>query len=256
MNRKLLVTLLHKNIEELGMITESLLEENEYPQSIILLATRKTEDIQLLLHELAIMPEATTELPTVEEIVTQDETVAETIENNTAITNEQPDTTTVNNSEPEFIGEIPLILPENEPEPEPEPEAEAEASETSIETVVAPAQSGHATHENKVQTIADKIAGNSTSTRNENLSGKDNSLSASLANKKIADIKQAISIGDRFRFQRELFRSNGEDMNKTLNYLNLLATEEEAMSFLKSKYGWDETNPTVEDFYQLVKRKF
>lgn len=254
MNRKLLVTLLHKNIEELGMITESLLEENEYPQSIILLATRKTEDIQLLLHELAIMPEATTELPTVEEIVTQDETVAETIENNTAITNEQPDTTTVNDSEPEFIGEIPLILPENEPEPEPEPEAEA--SETSIETVVAPAQSGHATHENKVQTIADKIAGNSTSTRNENLSGKDNSLSASLANKKIADIKQAISIGDRFRFQRELFRSNGEDMNKTLNYLNLLATEEEAMSFLKSKYGWDETNPTAEDFYQLVKRKF
>ena len=147
----------------------------------------------------------------------------------------------------------PLALSEA---PDPEPEPEAEASETSIETVVAPAQSGHATHENKVQTIADKIAGNSTSTRNENLSGKDNSLSASLANKKIADIKQAISIGDRFRFQRELFRSNGEDMNKTLNYLNLLATEEEAMSFLKSKYGWDETNPTAEDFYQLVKRKF
>jgi|GEM_PF-501574 len=105
------------------------------------------------------------------------------------------------------------------------------------------------------KTIADKVA-SGTHSRNEMLSHADNSLSASLANKKISDIKQAISIGDRFRFQRELFKSNGEDMNKTLTYINQLATFEEVLAFVNSKYAWDEKNPAVIDFYQLVKRKF
>lgn len=84
----------------------------------------------------------------------------------------------------------------------------------------------------------------------------DNSLGATLANQKIDDIKKAISIGDRFRFQRELFRGNGEDMNKTLNYLNQLATFDEAVSFLQAKYKWEEENETAQDFYQILKRRF
>jgi len=95
-----------------------------------------------------------------------------------------------------------------------------------------------------------------TPTRNELLSTPENTLSSTLANTKISDIKQAISIGDRFRFQRELFRGNGEDMNKTLTYLNLLATLDEAVSFLHSKYGWTSDNETAEDFYQIVIRRF
>ena len=84
----------------------------------------------------------------------------------------------------------------------------------------------------------------------------DNSLGATLANQKIDDIKKAISIGDRFRFQRELFRGNGEDMNKTLNYLNQLATFDEAVSFLQAKYKWEKENETAQDFYQILKRRF
>jgi hypothetical protein len=65
-----------------------------------------------------------------------------------------------------------------------------------------------------------------------------------------------MSIGDRFRFQRELFNANGEDMNKTIAYINQLATYQEVESFLKSKYKWAEENETAEDFFQLVRRKF
>jgi len=111
------------------------------------------------------------------------------------------------------------------------------------------------TEESKKTTIADKII-SPTVSRNEILAKTDKSLSASIAHKKIDDIKQAISIGDRFRFQRELFRGNGEDMNKTLNYINQLATLDEAVTFLQSKYGWDTGNETTEDFYQILKRKF
>jgi hypothetical protein len=45
-------------------------------------------------------------------------------------------------------------------------------------------------------------------------------------------------------------------MNKTLNYINQLATMDEATSFLKSKYGWAVENETADDFYQILKRKF
>jgi hypothetical protein len=92
--------------------------------------------------------------------------------------------------------------------------------------------------------------------RNDLLSRADNSIGSTLANKKISDIKQAINIGDRFRFQRELFKGNGEDMNKTLSYINQLATIDEVQSFLQSKYNWLSENETVEDFYQIVKRRF
>ena len=62
-----------------------------------------------------------------------------------------------------------------------------------------------ASEEHKRTIIAERII-QPTVSRNEILAKGDNSLSASIANKKIADIKQAISIGDRFRFQRMLFQ--------------------------------------------------
>jgi hypothetical protein len=45
-------------------------------------------------------------------------------------------------------------------------------------------------------------------------------------------------------------------MNKTLNYINQLATIEEVLSFLQLKYGWAAEHETAEDFYQIVRRRF
>jgi len=279
MNRKLLVTLLHKNIEELGMITESFLEMNEYPKTIIQLAKRKTEDIQTILDELAGNKENLETIKIAD--INQNEVKIEEI-----FIEQQP----IEIPEPVAALE-PVILPEPNEVKAPieihapadsiieeqafieiqmddietttettieqtiEIEENNETSETTLTTETTITETKTHSEETKIITFAYKMALQTVS-RNEKLSHADNSLSASLANKKITDIKQAISIGDRFRFQRELFKSNGEDMNKTLSYINQLATLNEAMSFLKSKYGWDETNEAVEDFYQIVKRKF
>lgn len=111
------------------------------------------------------------------------------------------------------------------------------------------------TVEKKV-TLAEKISGNGIS-RNDMMSRAENGgINAAIGSKKVDDIRQAISLGDRFRFQRELFKNNGEEMNKTLSYINKLATYEEVISFLQSKYAWEEGNVAAEDFYQIIKRKF
>lgn len=105
-------------------------------------------------------------------------------------------------------------------------------------------------------TIAEKLA-SQTITRNELHAKNDaNGFNNTIGYKKIEDIRQAISLGDRFRFQRELFRNNGEEMNKMLNYINLLASYDEIVSFLQSKYSWPEDHPAANDFYQIIKRKF
>lgn len=91
---------------------------------------------------------------------------------------------------------------------------------------------------------------------NDTLNYEDKSIAGNLAHQKIDDIKQAINIGDRFRFQRELFGGNGEVLNKTISYLNQLANYSEAESFLKSKFGWEEDNPHAEEFLQIVKRRY
>lgn len=108
----------------------------------------------------------------------------------------------------------------------------------------------------KKTTLGDRMAVNGKSRNDMHARTDKSGIHASIANKKVEDIRQAISLGDRFRFQRELFRNNGEEMNKTLSYINLLATYEEVNAFLQSKYGWAEDNEAAQDFYQIVKRKF
>jgi len=266
MNRKLLVTLLRKDIQELDMITEGFMEMSEYPKAIILLAQRKADDIQSYIKQLAelktesslvetvvitefqvpvvdvktittetvIAPESVIETNTEEEIQEEVQIDEEfTIE---LIEQEEISTTDLNESPTELIIEQPIE----------EPFVKKPIVVAHIEQVI----------EESRKTVLSERAVNAVPSRNELLSKTDNSIGAILGNKKIDDIKQAMNIGDRFRFQRELFKGNGEDMNKTLNYINQLATLVEVQSFLGSKYNWADDNESVEDFYQIVRRRF
>jgi len=317
MNRKLLVTLIHKNIQELDMITQGFMEMTEFPMPIILLAQRKTEDIQLYIKELSTLnTESAKEEITLTEIKEQSSLTVEKeiepaeIENLVELTptiepikelvseekeeeeeeeeEEQEEQDALLTEEEEAIEEI-AIVEEEEEEDAHELELEEQESlfENSVETIMVtenetiepqieepvieePEIEEPETKEQKEikpevekpmieevrKTILGERTATATHTRNELLATKDNTISSTLANKKITDIKQALSIGDRFRFQRELFRGNGEDMNKTLSYINQLATLEEVLSFLRSKYSWNNDNEAAEDFYQLIGRKF
>lgn len=78
----------------------------------------------------------------------------------------------------------------------------------------------------------------------------------SIVNSKIEDISKAISLGDRFLFQRELFGNNGEIMQKTIAHLNSMNSAEEAMTYLQKKFAWDKESTTVERFIQLISRRY
>lgn len=72
----------------------------------------------------------------------------------------------------------------------------------------------------------------------------------------VKDIRQAISLGDRFLFQRELFAGNGEKMQKTLDDLNALDTLDEALEYIRSHFDWDKDATAVQLFENVLRRRF
>ena len=72
----------------------------------------------------------------------------------------------------------------------------------------------------------------------------------------VSDIRQAISLGDRFLFQRELFAGNGEQMQKTLEELNGLHTLSEAMTYIQEHFDWDMESTAAILFVNVLKRRF
>ena len=75
--------------------------------------------------------------------------------------------------------------------------------------------------------------------------------------KRVEDLKQGISLGDRFLFQRELFGQNGELMQKTLEELNKQTGFDAAVNYLDRKFPqWDKESPAYELFINVLHRRF
>lgn len=82
------------------------------------------------------------------------------------------------------------------------------------------------------------------------------SLGDTLSTQRVKDIRLALSIGERFRFQRMLFGNNSEAMNDTINELNTLQSYQDAEHLLRSKFNWDAENNDANDFLKMVERRY
>lgn len=85
-------------------------------------------------------------------------------------------------------------------------------------------------------------------------------LGDTLTDAPVRDLKKAIGINDRFLFINELFRGDEsmyERSIKTINSFSILPEAEYWMQReLKVKLGWSDGNETVQQFTQLIKRRF
>lgn len=276
MNREIILILLRKNIHDLDLLTESLSEMTEFPPVLLRMIQQKVKEIQDYVDQLIAEETAVVELEKKPEFsedqineISTETLEKEEIEN--GVTNFQMEE---ENSVNETI--ISSKIVKNVPfEPQKEEIIEQNSDETAFETkkeneifqeeteekiskekILEAEMDELITSVSSSENINKEKTGISKPTLSQLFSQPENNVEATLSHQKIDDIKKAISIGDRFRFQRELFKGNGEDMNKTLNYLNQLATFEEAVSFLEAKYHWSKDNETAEDFYRILKRRF
>ena len=70
------------------------------------------------------------------------------------------------------------------------------------------------------------------------------------------DLRRSISLNDSFRFSRELFKGDNEQMNRVIEQISEMNSLETAVAFLVSKVDVDKENEAMADFMEILKKFF
>ena len=217
MNKDLLIALMQKDLSELNVMLEGIAEWKSVPSSINRLALSKAENIVASLQKLSEVKDE----PKVEERQTE-----------------------------HIFDEAKKVL-------DPEIEETLICLEENLEqcVVVEEEQIKEEADDNVQKSIVADMVDIQPSL-NEVQQREMSVMDSVLDKNKVTDLIQSISLGDRFRFQRELFSNNGEEMMQAFHDLNAMNTIDEASAYLKKHFDWDMENESVKDFYAVLNRKF
>ena len=112
----------------------------------------------------------------------------------------------------------------------------------------------------RVKELHEMLPTNKNVSLNDRLKQNSNELSDTLQETPVKDLRKAIGINDRFKFLNELFRGDDAMYERSIKTINSYAIYPEAEYWirreLKLKLGWDDKNETVQQFDQLVRRRF
>lgn len=113
-------------------------------------------------------------------------------------------------------------------------------------------------HQKEVLELNDTVA--KVESLNEKLRPAQPDLVSRLGDSPVKDLRKAIGINDRFVFINELFRGDESMYERSLKTINGFHIYPEAEYWmereLKIKLGWNDNAPTVQQFYQIVRRRF
>jgi hypothetical protein len=119
-----------------------------------------------------------------------------------------------------------------------------------------------------VQSLVSKYEGESggankktvMSTLNESIiDGSQENIADKMMNKKVVDLKKAISLHEKFHFTNELFGKNSDHYAQFVDAMNTKQSWKEAETLLAqaaSMYKWDPENKTALQFIALIQRRF
>jgi hypothetical protein len=146
----------------------------------------------------------------------------------------------------EIEPEIPVVefVPEEPPAVKPvaEPMQEAPASE------MKPAKTTLDLFGESTTTLADKLK-----------NGTEKRMADRFQANRVADLRSAIGINEKFLYINELFDGSLRDYEEAVNKLNGCGDQDDAGMIifeLRERYNWDLDNPAVRSFIELVNRKF
>ncbi len=95
---------------------------------------------------------------------------------------------------------------------------------------------------------------------NEKLRQSKIDLGDTLTEQPIRDLRKGIGVNDRFLFINDLFRGDEAMYERSIKTINSFSIFPEAEYWiqreLKVKNGWNDNDKLVQEFYQLVKRRF
>jgi hypothetical protein len=108
--------------------------------------------------------------------------------------------------------------------------------------------------------IHELIPVNNAPSVNDTLQKTQKEVSDTLQDIPVKDLRKAIGVNDRYRYINDLFRGDEAMYERSIKTINSFAIFPEAEYWirreLKLKLGWDDKNETVQQFDQLVRRRF
>jgi hypothetical protein len=141
------------------------------------------------------------------------------------------------------------------PEIKPEMQQHEIKRETSVKVTVAEPE----TEPVKTATVKQKETLTSKSL-NERFTNKSVSLSEKLQSHSGRHLKDLFSISDKFMFANELFKNDQKHFEEVLKKINEFDSLEDAFNYiegeLKTKFNWDKKQNIVEQFQEVIKKRF
>lgn len=74
--------------------------------------------------------------------------------------------------------------------------------------------------------------------------------------KPAAELNKCFTLNDTFRFSRELFGGETEEMNRVLKEISSMNAMTDVTTYLSSQFDWGEDNETADEFVEILKRYF
>ncbi len=235
---------------EIELIVTEESQEQEIPEEPIEESVEKTQQVmQKKLETLDIINTLVDEEPTVETTAIEEPAVETTVTEEPAVetttTEESVDETTTSQ---EPVDETTTSQePVDETTTSQEPVDETTTSQEPVDETIVEAEQTLLT-ELKVEPIVEVKVKQPTP--------RPVPQQTSLFGPAVDDIRQAITLGDRFLFQRELFAGNGELMQKTLDELNTFCSFDEAIEYMSENFEWDTDSTVVKLFENVLRRRF
>lgn len=226
---------------QLSEYIESLEQRIAAQETAIAELTERLNNAQALLDSLQTKLDSVSVLPVQQPA---DEETEPEVEVELLVADEENETATVESESDAPEESIPE--PIEEPQEEPAEEPAKESAEVSL--VIQPVEQKPVTQFTQTPDPTPSPASTSTPAPAQ-------PQQTALFGSPVTDIRQAISIGDRFLFQRELFGGNGEAMQKLLDRLNNCSNLNEAMDIVSAQ-SWDKDSSTYELFINVLRRRF
>lgn len=295
MDKQTIITLLRKDIAELMQLTEGFDQIEQCPQVLIHLALQKTRSVEQILNELLVLPQQRTAevnyavQPEIKQEVVTENYLSETKVEEPVVSIPKQEEPIIELTQPEALceeidaveEEVVVELTENTLEDN-SVEVNVESQEPTVEEIPVEAVQEEVVEEDSMEEVENTSIDDETTPCETTLEEEEEeeieeeieepivekevtitipktefvTRNDSIVNSKIDDISKAISLGDRFLFQRELFANNGELMQKTIVHLNSLSSIEEAYTYIQKKFTWDKESATTERFLQLISRRY
>ena len=257
MSKEVYIALIQKDIKELDVIAQGLYETDFPSPTVIKLASSKAMDIVNNLQRLSTVKqeESKAEKENQEKLAAEAKAKAEKEEQERLAAEAKAK---AEREEQERLAAEAKAKAEREEQERLAAEAKAKAEREEQERLAAEAKAKAVAiinDHNKHSIIEEKI-GNLESKVEQMSKEKGGSMADKIASSKISSIKSAISIADRFRFQRELFSGNADLMNSTLDRLDACSTIEEAEDIINDFTEWNPEDENVNDFLKFLGRRF